>query len=114
MLRYTVENNAVGLVRFLLMSSKCAPATSTIQGTSEEFSTGSHAQNPPKLKASYAHAPPIKMPAPRMPTAKKAQGSTGLIHPVKSRRHRAPMAYANGTLHAANPRNRVGGWMVIQ
>ena len=92
MLRYTVEKRAVGSLRFRLMSNRCAAATRTIHGTSDEFSTGSQAQNPPKLNASYAQAPPIKMPAPSMPTAKKAQGNTGLIQPVKSRRHMAPTA----------------------
>ena len=92
MLRYTVEKRAVGSFLFRLMSSKCAAATSTIHGTRDEFSTGSQAQNPPKLRASYAQAPPIKMPAPKMPTAKNAQGNTGLIQLVKSLLHSAPMA----------------------
>ena len=50
--RYNVENRAVGVFRLRLISNKCAPATSTIHGTRELFSTGSQAQNPPKLKAS--------------------------------------------------------------
>ena len=68
-------NNAEGMTPplFFCTSSKCAPAAIVSQGTREVFSTGSHAQKPPKLNASYAQAPPIRMPTPRMPTEKKLQ-----------------------------------------
>ena len=44
---------------------RCAAATKIIQGTREEFSTGSHAQKPPKDSDSYAQAPPINIPVPK-------------------------------------------------
>jgi hypothetical protein len=50
----------------LFTNIKWPAPTKVSQGTKEAFSTGSHAQNPPKLNASYAHAPPIRMPVPRI------------------------------------------------
>ena len=49
-MRYVAVTAVPGLLR--LISSRWAPATSTNQGTRELFSTGSQAQNPPKLRAS--------------------------------------------------------------
>ena len=80
-----------------------------IHGTSEEFSTGSHAQKPPKPSASYAQAPPMRMPVPKIMITKKLHGMAGAIQPLKSLRTSPPMAYANGTKVLAKPKNSVGG-----
>ena len=55
-------NKAIGFFRLRLISRRWAPATRVSQGTKEEFSTGSHAQKPPKLNASYAKHRPSKYP----------------------------------------------------
>ena len=98
----------------LFTSMRWPAATSVIHGTSEAFSTGSHAQKPPKLRASYAHAPPMRIPVPSTITPKKVHGSASFIHSVRSWRHRPAMAYAKGTSVAAKPRKSVGGWITIQ
>ena len=87
----------------------CMPAAKISHGTKDAFSTGSHAQKPPKLKASYAHAPPIKMPVPKIMSANKLQGKTGFTQSVKLRTHKDAIAKAAGMVQAANPKNKVGG-----
>ena len=68
-----------------------------------------HAQNPPKLKASYAHAAPIRIPVPKAMIPKNVHGNAGLDHsrtfPVMS----PPTANANGMSVEAKPRNNTGG-----
>ena len=102
-------NKAIGFLRLRLISRRWAPATRVSQGTKEEFSTGSHAQNPPKLNASYAQAPPIKIPVPRMPMPKMDQRSAGFIHERSERSASPANAYANGMDVEAKPKKRVGG-----
>src|SRR5690606_37530657 len=98
----------------LLISIKWPAPTKVSQGTNEAFSTGSHAQKPPKLRASYAQAPPIRMPRPKMPIPKKVHGRAGSIHSFTRLVQRPAMAKANGTNVEAKPRKRVGGWITIQ
>ena len=50
------------------------PAINISQGTSEAFSTGSHAQYPPKVKLSYAQAAPIIIPTPKIAPENAAHG----------------------------------------
>jgi hypothetical protein len=83
-------------------------------GTSDAFSTGSHAQKPPKVSDSYAQAAPIIMPSPRMAAENNAHGIAAFVHPVKSLFQRPAIAYAKGTSVEAKPRNNTGGCITIQ
>ena len=56
------------------------PAMSNSQGTKEAFSTGSQAQNPPKLSDSYAHFPPIMIPVPNIAAVPNAHGKATETH----------------------------------
>ena|ERR1035437_2778588 len=102
-----VMNADCALLR--LISITWAAPTNVNHGTKDAFSTGSQAQKPPKLKASYAHAPPIKTPVPKTITPKNAHGSAGLIHSLNFFFHNPAMAYAKGTTVNAKPKNKVGG-----
>ena len=75
----------------------CIPATNNIQGRIEAFSTGSHAQKPPKLKASYAQAPPINTPNPSIPPPSKDQFNVDLIQILSLFVTKFPTAYTKGT-----------------
>ncbi len=90
------------------------PTMPMIHGTSEEFSTGSQAQYPPKESVSYAQYPPIAMPTPSTAVAARAQGSAGRTHCVYRRFQSPATANANGAAIIVKPRKRVGGWMTIQ
>jgi len=56
----------------------------------------------------------MRIPRPRIPTLKKAQGKAGFTQDFKSPLIKAAMAKAKGTKVEAKPKKRVGGWMVIQ
>src|SRR5579885_834394 len=83
--------------------------TNVSQGISDAFSTGSQAQNPPKLNDSYAHAPPINIPVPKIIIPKNVQGKASSCHSPYFFFHKPAIAYANGTMVEAKPRNNVGG-----
>ena len=57
----------------------CMAAIEKSQGTSEEFSTGSHPQYPPHPSVSYAQKPPRMMPVPRIIEPNTSHGVAGLI-----------------------------------
>ncbi|OQA05627.1 MAG: hypothetical protein BWY67_02102 [Bacteroidetes bacterium ADurb.Bin397] len=94
---------------FLWMSITCAAPTRVSHGTNDAFSTGSHAQKPPKLNASYAHAAPINIPVPKVITPKNDQLRAGVVHSFNRLVIIPAIANANGIKVAANPRNSTGG-----
>ncbi|MNX64527.1 hypothetical protein D3C86_955550 [compost metagenome] len=65
---------------FLKAIITCTPAIKVNQGMIEAFSTGSHAQKPPKFSASYAQKEPMIIPVPNIITANNAHGIAGLTH----------------------------------
>src|ERR1035437_1644878 len=99
---------------FLWIIITCPAPTYASHGTSDAFSTGSHAQNPPKESASYAQAPPMRTPVPSTMMPKNVQGRAGRCHSVYFFFHSPAIANANGTTVDANPRKSVGGWITIQ
>src|ERR1700678_3870465 len=48
--------------RFSCIITECRKAVPVIQGSSEAFSTGSHAQYPPQPSTAYAQCAPSKIP----------------------------------------------------
>ncbi len=77
----------------------CSSAVAVSQGTSEVFSTGSQAQNPPKERTTYAHQAPRPMPSERKSQPKTAH----FCDSVTQRRSARPMnsaarAKAKGTV----------------
>ena len=94
---------------FFEMSSRWAAEVIINHGSNEAFSTGSHAQYPPKERLSYAQKPPIIMPVPRTPIQAKLQIKAGCIHERDSPFQTAATLYANGTTPSAKPKNKVGG-----
>src|SRR5688572_8952393 len=110
--RKNVANSDCPLFLWIIIT--CAAPKKVSQGTSDAFSTGSHAQNPPKESASYAQAPPIRMPVPSTMMPKKDQVKAERCHSLYFFVHRPAMANAKGTTVEAKPKKRVGGWITIQ
>src|SRR5947208_4044635 len=97
--------------RFSWIITECRNAVIVSQGSSEAFSTGSHAQYPPQPSSTYAHHIPKQM-----PTERNSQESSVhlriAISQSASRRleSSAAIAKANGNVIEMYPRYRIGGW----
>src|SRR5450830_1347289 len=76
---------------------ECRNAVFTSHGSSDAFSTGSHAQYPPHPSSTYAHHMPSTIPTVLKNQASKAHRLTAASHPASSRRvSSAAIANANG------------------
>src|SRR5688572_26525734 len=100
-------SNVLPFLRFIIIT--CPTPTKVNQGTNDAFSTGSHAQKPPKLNASYAHAAPIRIPVPKAMIPKKDHGIATAVHSFTFPDINPAIANANGISVDANPRNNTGG-----
>src|SRR6478672_2626807 len=83
--------------RFSCTMIDCRKAVLTSQGSSDAFSTGSHAQYPPQPSSTYAHHIPSTIPTVLKNHASSAQRLTADNHSASSRRvSSAAIANANG------------------
>src|SRR5256714_7092913 len=83
--------------RFSCTMIECRKAVFTSHGSSDAFSTGSHAQYPPQPSSTYAHHMPSTIPTVLKNHASNAQRLTAASHSASSRRVRnAAIANGNG------------------
>jgi hypothetical protein len=78
------------------------------------FSTGSQLQYPPKFSVSYAQYIPIAIPIPNIKVENKVQGNASLIHELYCFVQSPDIQNEKGIAVDANPRNNVGGCIIIQ
>src|SRR4051812_50113206 len=89
---------------------ECSAAVAVSHGSSDAFSTGSHAQYPPQPRTSYAHQPPSMMAMVRKIHGSKSELRSGRRNASPSRpRRSAAVANPNGIVIPTYPRYRNGG-----
>src|SRR5580700_2008774 len=87
--------------RFSCIMTECKNAVPVSHGSSDAFSTGSHAQYPPHPSSTYAHHIPSVMPIVRKNHDTSDHRRTAASHSASSRRViSAAIANANGTVVA--------------
>src|SRR5947207_2191854 len=96
--------------RFSCTMIECRNAVFTSHGSSDAFSTGSHAQYPPHPSSTYAHHMPSTMPTVLKNQASSAHRLTAASQSASRRRvNNAAIANAKGMEVPTYPRYRLGG-----
>src|SRR3954467_9917972 len=100
--------------RFSWIISEWMNAVPVSHGSSDAFSTGSQAQEPPQPSSEYDQRAPRMIPTPRKNQAASAKRRVAEIHSASTRRTTsAPTANAKGTANSVYPEYSIGGWIIM-